>query len=325
MWRYALSGTAVVAGLVVALAVAVHVSMRPLAPAARMPRAAHGSTTHPPVPSAGAAHPAVARAAMQRATGGPTTEKPATPTPGPDGPVAVDLATPHGSGSAPSAPTAAPIPPPAEPGRKLQAQMQALRAQVAEQSAALDRLRAQTGQARQELATLQARGAPANEPPAQSRPQPQRPPEVALTPGHERDFAMVQGVLRRLRRSTEPSSAPYGRGPADAASAAVRPPALSTRYWVRTARQDLAVGDVLHARQVLEAVQTKLVFQPVTPDDPQPAPSHSAAKSVIAQALAQLDAGDPDGALRVLDQALGTDAGRAGPAISAGAERLGRR
>lgn len=70
------------------------------------------------------------------------------------------------------------------------------------------------------------------------------------------------------------------------------------------ARQAIAAGDTSEARQLIEAAQTALVFQPVTPDQPDPAPTKGATAAKLSQALEWLNAGQTGPAMHELNLAI---------------------
>ncbi|HUC18012.1 MAG TPA: hypothetical protein VMA37_10030 [Acetobacteraceae bacterium] len=194
---------------------------------------------------------------------------------------------------------------------RLQAQLRALAAQIAEQTARFKELHAQTGEAAQELAAM---------------------PEIRAHIAQETGtLSALQAELKQARqklaslrvRVRTPRTATAQTSPGQTSpgrtSLAMSAPAPQTRFdavrslerqWRRegaqliAARSALSAGDSTHAKQWIEAVQTQLVFQPVTPDDPIPGPGSNIAARLLAQAISLLNVGATSSAIAVLDRAI---------------------
>lgn len=82
-----------------------------------------------------------------------------------------------------------------------------------------------------------------------------------------------------------------------------RPPPAGAQQRLAMARAALLAGQLGQAQQLLEEAQLQLVFRPVAPDAEGP-PDESHAAGEVAEALNLLGAGDANGALHFLDQAL---------------------
>ena len=183
----------------------------------------------------------------------------------------------------------------------LKAQVIALSAQVAEQTARLHGLQAQTGQAAQQLAAL-----------------------PGITARIAQETSTLEALQTQLKQTRQKLVTQRARsGPAHAApsraTVAMLAPAPAPRFsaaqsmerrWRRegarliAARGALTAGDTTAARQLIEAVQTQLVFQPVTPYNPTPQPDRNVTAGLLGQAINLLNAGRTLSALRVLDRAI---------------------
>ncbi|MGH7069967.1 MAG: hypothetical protein ACREFO_08115 [Acetobacteraceae bacterium] len=71
-----------------------------------------------------------------------------------------------------------------------------------------------------------------------------------------------------------------------------------------SAEKKLTAGRTAEARQLIAAVQTQIVLQPVTPDAPRPAPGNNAAAAKLGRTLQLMDAGQQELALRTLRDAI---------------------
>jgi len=204
--------------------------------------------------------------------------------------------------------------------KRLEAELHALAAQVAEQTARYNELRARTGEASQELAAM---------------------PEISAHIARDTStLSALQAELDQARQrlaslklaSKQASLAAGGRKPRTATAQkspgrtnlaqrnlATSAPPPETRFdavqslerqWRRegaqliAARSALSAGDSVHAKQWIEAVQTQLVFQPVTPDNPTPGPGSNIAARLLAQAISLLNVGATSSAIAVLDRAI---------------------
>ena len=109
-------------------------------------------------------------------------------------------------------------------------------------------------------------------------------------------------------------------GPAPGASAAQ----LLQREQLQlvAARGDLAAGRTGEARQLIEAVQTQLVLQPITPSDPFPQPGDNATAIALEQALGLLKAGRIGSALQILNQAIANFGADSAPIVDTTATGL---
>lgn len=63
------------------------------------------------------------------------------------------------------------------------------------------------------------------------------------------------------------------------------------------------MGQLTDARELLARIQTRLVFRPVTPDQPDRFDRNSAA-TVVGRAIRALDDGDRDAAVQIIDNVL---------------------
>ncbi len=175
----------------------------------------------------------------------------------------------------------------------LEARARALAAQVAAETARFDELHAEAGLAAQQLASLSAIHA-----------------EIARASG------TLDSLQTRIKQATRKLTAP--RAPVRVATATSNP-APARRYspadaveiqWrhegaqLVAARGALIAGNTPQAKQLIEAVQTQLVFQPVTPDDPTPPGIDDPTAKDLTQALAFLDRGQAMQALHLLNRAI---------------------
>ncbi len=118
----------------------------------------------------------------------------------------------------------------------------------------------------------------------------------------------TQSVLARLRqRSVQPAAA----SPVPAPVAAPTPD-LAARRALTLARSALMGGSVEEAIRVLQEVQLRLVFRPVTPDDDQ-RPVAGPGAADVARALAALGANQPRLGLQLIDRAMSDMTGAAAP------------
>ncbi|HWA80440.1 MAG TPA: hypothetical protein VG848_09040 [Acetobacteraceae bacterium] len=194
---------------------------------------------------------------------------------------------------------------------KLAAELRTLAAQIAEQNTRFNELRARTGEAAQELAAM---------------------PEISAHIARDTGtLSTLQAELKQARqklaslraqersaRAAPARTSPGRTGVAPAHLATSAPP--ETRYdpvrslerqWRRegaqliAARSALSTGDSAHARQWIEAVQTELVFQPVSPGSPIPGPASSNIPArLLGQAIALLNVGATSSAMVLLDRAI---------------------
>ncbi|MGH6681998.1 MAG: hypothetical protein ACREDL_24385, partial [Bradyrhizobium sp.] len=183
----------------------------------------------------------------------------------------------------------------------LQTQVGALAAQVARQTAHLDQLRTEIGQAAQRLAVL---------------------PEIDARIAWETStLSMLQNPVKQAkqklalaRASRAPAAtalvrttvAPSALAPKAIYSAARSRDQQSIRERARllAARADLSEGNSADARQLIEAVQTQLILQPVTPDNPMPDTGGNVSAELLGQTIRLLDAGQKLPALHVLDRVI---------------------
>ncbi len=108
-----------------------------------------------------------------------------------------------------------------------------------------------------------------------------------------------------------PRAPPPRRAPASAGGAplpatpppAESPPKPSTTQQLLTARQWLATGRPDEARRLLAVVQTQMVLQPVTPDQPA-AQGGNASATEVGNAIRWLDIGANGQAMQALDRAI---------------------
>jgi hypothetical protein len=176
---------------------------------------------------------------------------------------------------------------------RLAARVRALAAQVAAETARFDKLHAETGLAAQQLASLSAiRG------------------KIARASS---TLASLQTRIKQAARKPAAPKAPVRV--ATATSSPARARRYSPEYGVElqwrhegaqlvAARGALTAGNTPEARQLIEAVQTELVFQPVTPDDPVPSEDTDVTARELGQALAQLDRGRAMLALHHVNRAI---------------------
>jgi TolA-binding protein len=165
----------------------------------------------------------------------------------------------------------------------LRRQVAGLQAQVAQRTQELASLHADTDQARQALETLRQ----------------QQQTEAALNARREEQARQVEAraQARRQRRNAVPAppafaSAQPGPGP-------VVPP------WTQliAAREVLASGRTQDARTLLATAETQMVFQPVTPDQPETVGGNRAA-TAVGEAIRLVDSGDIDQAIQAINRVI---------------------
>jgi TolA-binding protein len=196
----------------------------------------------------------------------------------------------------PAAPAPAPAPPPAPAAvtqvppasngdarqtaaDTLRQQVAGLQAQVAQRTQQLASLHADTDQARQELETLRL----------------QQQMQAALNTRHQAQVRQAEARARRQHRNTVPAPPSF----ASAQPGLVVPPLTQ----LIAAREVLASGRPQDARNLLATAETKMVFQPITPDQPDTMGGNRAA-TAVQEAIHLVDTGDIDQAIQAINRAI---------------------
>ena len=107
-----------------------------------------------------------------------------------------------------------------------------------------------------------------------------------------------------VRQPTQSTPGPQSSQPMPAPQPAQLMPAQSAAQQLQTARQWLSAGRPDEARRILAMVQTQMVFQPVTPDQPS-AQGGSPSATDIGDAIRWLDMGASGQAMQSITRAIG--------------------
>ena len=176
--------------------------------------------------------------------------------------------------------------------------LDAVRAETDKLRQGIDRLREQRQAEEASLARQKApeqlaavalpRPAPPKPTPRTAQPLPVRQPGQS-TPGPQQ---------------SEPMPAPRSSQPTPGPQPAQLMPARSAAQQLQTARQWLSAGRPDEARRILAMVQTQMVFQPVTPDQPS-AQGGSPSATDIGDAIRWLDMGASGQAMQSITRAIG--------------------
>ncbi|HTU54475.1 MAG TPA: hypothetical protein VMF62_10930 [Acetobacteraceae bacterium] len=178
----------------------------------------------------------------------------------------------------------------------LAARVRALAAQLKAETARFDELHDEAGQTARQLASL--------------------PAITAQIAANTEALDDLRTRIKQARRKLAVLNAPHApvrvasATPVSAPTIRYSPMESLERQWHRedaqliAARSALSAGDAPEARQLIEAVQTQLVFQPVTPDDPIPSQGTNPTARELGEALALLDQGQAMEALQILDRAI---------------------
>jgi TolA-binding protein len=161
----------------------------------------------------------------------------------------------------------------------LRKQVAGLQAQVAQRTQELASLHTDTDQARQELETLRL----------------QQQMQAALNARHQDQIRQAETRARRQHRNPVPAPPAF----ASAQPGLVVPPLTQ----LMAAREVLASGRPQDARNLLATAETQMVFQPVTPDQPDTMGGNRAA-TAVREAIHLVDTGDIDQAIQALNRAI---------------------
>ena len=202
----------------------------------------------------------------------------------------------------------------------LQRQSGALQAQIAQRTLELTQRNQELGQRRQEL-TQRARDLEASRAEADrlrqsiDTLQQQRQTEessLARQKAEESARPKQPEPPRAAMRPPPPVAAPKPAAQQPATQPGPAAPAPTAPQQLLTARQWLAAGRPDEARRVLAMVQTQMVFQPVTPDQPQ-AQGGNASASDVGDAIRWLDMGASGQAMQAINRAIDGNGGPAPP------------
>jgi hypothetical protein len=140
-------------------------------------------------------------------------------------------------------------------------------------------LHADTDQARQQLETLRQ----------------QQQTQAGLTARQQDQARQAEARAHRPRRNAVPAPPAF----------ASAQPGLAVPPWTQlmAAREVLASGRTQAARSLLATAQTQLVFQPVTPDQPDSMGGNRAA-TAVGEAIHLVDAGDIGQAIQAINRAI---------------------
>jgi hypothetical protein len=204
---------------------------------------------------------------------------------------------------------------------ELQRQNDALQRQLAEQKTELAQSAQKMAQRTHDLATAQAEAERLRyslETVRQQRNAEAAP--LARQKAPPRQMAVVApaqpAAPQRTPRATQPMPIPQPpptRQPPALAQQPEQPITMppSVTQQLQTARQWLSVGRPDMARRVLATVQTQMVFQPVTPDQPI-AQSHNPSATDVGDAIRWLDMGADEQAMWSITRAIESSAGGGG-------------
>jgi len=178
--------------------------------------------------------------------------------------------------------------------------------QIVRETQQLDSLRANSAELRQDVSSLQQQ---------QSGEQAELERHKALAQQATAAARTAQQAAQRVKPEKRQVAAAAPSPPLPHPSPPSGPPANepvmqpmltpSASQQLLTARQWLAGGHPAEARQILAIVQTQMVFQPVTPDQPVAQGSNSSATEV-GEAIRWLDRGADGQAMEAINRAIGS-------------------
>ena len=191
--------------------------------------------------------------------------------------------------------------------------------ELAQRKQDVDAARAEADRLRQVIETLREQHQAKEEPPTPQKVQRQQTAAAVPTrpAGPKTNSLPSQPMVARQPRQSAPTARSLPPIPAPEPMQAV--PAPSAAQQLQAARQWLSVGRPDEARRVLVMVQTQMVFQPVTPDQPV-ARSSNLSATHVGDAIRWLDMGVTGQAMQSISRAMNeANAGRGGfvPAWSA--------